>query len=228
MQAAIVSGVAIIIMAIAAFIANDATIQRLVVQDNAIETLNNILASKLTFNIGVLSWLVILIFDLIVAWGLYLFFKKINKSLALIAASFRLIYVAMLAVSIQNLVYVNLITNQLEPSSVYSAEQMAKTTMFYLNAFDAMWAVSLIVFGIHILLVGYLALKSEYIPKIFGILLIIAFLGYTFPKMSNLLFPQYTDIMRTIEAIFLIPMLSEAALGIWFLIIGFRNKIQNK
>lgn len=66
-QAAIMSGLAIIIMAIAAVIANDVTIRSLIVADNPTETLNNVFAAKTLFNLGVLSWLIILILDLIVA-----------------------------------------------------------------------------------------------------------------------------------------------------------------
>ena len=223
-QAAIISGIAIVVMAIAAVVANDVTIRSIIVENNATETLSLFLFSKTKFNIGVLSWLVVLICDLIVAWGLYIFFKNVNKNLSLITAWFRLAYVAMLAVSILNLIYVHIIIHQVEPSSVDLTGQMGNTLMFYLDAFDAMWALGLIVFGIHILLVGYLALKSEYVPKIFGILLMLAFVGYTIPKISNLLFPQQREIMRNIEAIFLIPMLSEVALGVWLLIIGFRRK----
>lgn len=226
-QSAIISGLAIVIMAIAAVVANDVTIKSLIAENNAIESLNNILSSKTTFNIGVFSWLVILICDLIVAWGLYVFFMTVSKNLSLLAAWFRLAYVAMLAVSMLNLIYAQIIILPLESSSVADSVQVATNLMFYLNAFDAMWAISLIVFGMHILLIGYLALKSYYIPNIFGILLMTAFLGYTLPKISNLLFPEYKEVMRNIEAIFLIPMLSEVALGIWLLVIGFNRNYMN-
>ncbi|TLX74610.1 DUF4386 domain-containing protein [Labilibacter sediminis] len=227
-QAAIISGFAIIAMTIAAVIATDVTIQNLVVKSDASETLNNILAAKTKFNIGVLSWLIILICDLFAAWGLYLFFKPVKSNLSLITAWFRLAYVAMLAVSILNLIYVHLIIHQAEPLISGASGRMAENTMFYLNAFDAMWAVSLIVFGVHILFVGCLSLKSEHIPNVFGIILMIAFIGYIFPKTSNLLFPQYKDFMRTVEAIFLLPMLGEVALGIWLLVIGLRREVQVK
>ena len=223
-QSALAAGFAIVIMAIAAVIANDVTIQSLIVENNASETLSNILSSPTKFNVGVLSWIIVLICDSIAAWGLYTFFATVNKNLSLLAAWLRLVYVAMLAVSLLNLIDVQIIIHQLDPLSANLSTQTDKDVMFYLDAFDAMWAVSLIVFGSHILLVGYLALKSEYIPKIFGILLMIAFIGYTFPKFSNVLFPQFRDIMRTIEAIFLIPMLGEVALGVWLMVIGFKRK----
>lgn len=225
-QSAIVSGFAILIMAIAAVVANDVTIRSLIVENNATETLTHILSSKTKFNIGVLSWIVILICDLIVAWGLYLFFRPVSKNLSLLAAWFRLAYVAMLAVSILNLIYAHLIILPIDSSSVEGSTLVAENLLFYLDTFDAMWAISLIIFGIHIFLIGYLALKSGYVPKIFGILLMIAFIGYTIPKISNLLFPEYKDIMRNIEAIFLIPMLSEVALGGWLLLTGFKRKHQ--
>lgn len=227
-QSAIVSGFAIIVMTIAAIIATDVTIQNLVVKSDMTTTLTNILAAKTKFNIGVLSWLIVLIFDLIAAWGLYLFFITINSNLSLLTAWFRLTYVAMLAVSILNLIYVHQIIYQMEPSDVGVSSYMAENIMFYLNAFDSMWSISLIVFGIHILFVGYLSLKSEHIPNIFGILLIIAFFGYIFPKMSNLLFPQYKYFMETIELIFLFPMLGEVALGIWLFAIGLKRKAKIK
>ena len=223
-QASVVTGISIVTMTLAAVVANDITIRNLIVQNNASETLVNILHSKTSFNLGVFSWLIVLASDLFAAWGLYLFFKPVSKNLSLIAAWARLTYVAMLAVSILNLIYVHLIIYQLDPSFVDPTGQTGKSIMFYLNAFDTMWSAGLIIFGIHILLIGYLALKSTQVPKIIGILLIIAFFGYTMPKISNLLFPEYKDIMRIAEAIFLIPMLSEVALGIWLLIIGLRNK----
>ena len=90
-KAALVSGIAILVMTIAATIANDITIGKLVVEKNETETLRNILASKATFNVGIFSWLIILVSDVVAAWGLYIFFKPVSKNQSLIAAWFRLI-----------------------------------------------------------------------------------------------------------------------------------------
>jgi hypothetical protein len=95
--------------------------------------------------------------------------------------------------------------------------------MFYLNSFDAMFSFSLIVFIIHILFLCNLSFKSEYIPNIFGIVLIIAFAGYFIVNTSKLIFPEYKDVIQILEYIFLLPMLGEVALGIWLIIIGIRK-----
>jgi len=223
-QASKVAGVAIITMTIAAGIANDVTVGNLIVENNAAETLNNLLASKTTFNIGILSWLIILISDVFAAWGLYIFFKSVNKNLSLMAAWFRLVYAAMLAVSIFNLIYVHLLIHQPGISSVDSPGKTGEEIMFYLNSFFKMFSVSLIVFSIHILFIGCLSLKSEYVPKILAIFLIIAFGGYAITNISNLIFPKYSDVMKIVEMIFFIPMLGEVALGIWLLVLGLRKR----
>lgn len=221
-KAALAAGIAIIAMTIAATLANDITIGKLVVERNATETLKNILASKTTFNAGILCWLIILVSDVVAAWGLYIFLKPVNRNQSLIAAWFRLIYAAMLAAAIFNLVYVHILIHQAVPSAADVTVQLSRDVMFYLDAFDTTFSFSLIVFGIHILLVGILALKSGYVPKVFGIILIIAFVGYVLINLSNLLFPEYKDAMKIVEWIFLFPMLGEVALGIWLLIKGIK------
>lgn len=223
-KAALVAGFAIVAMAIAATVANDMTIGKLVEEGNAAETLQNILASKTKFSVGLLSWLIILICDVIAAWGLYVFFEPVSKNLSLIAAWFRLIYAAMLAVAIFNLVYVHMLVHQPVPSPADLTGPLGRDLMFYLDAFDSSFSFSLIVFGIHIFLVGNLALKSGYVPKIFGIILIIAFVGYALINISNLLFPEYKDAIKILEWIFLFPMLGEVALGIWLLVKGSRKR----
>jgi hypothetical protein len=219
-KAGLVAGIAIAVMTISAMLANDITIGSLVVEGDAAGTLKNMLASKTTFNFGILCWTIILISDVVAAWGLFLFFKPVNRDLSLLAAWFRLIYAAMLAVAIFNLVYAHMLMYQDTSPSPDIPAQLGRDAMFYIEAFNTTWSLGLIVFGIHILLIGMLALKSGFVLKIFGIILIIAFAGYIIPNISNLLFPEYEDAMRIVEWIFLFPMLGEVALGIWLVVKG--------
>lgn len=223
-QSAIVAGVSIVVMTIAAGTANDIAIGPLIVQENAPATMENILGAKLSFNLGVLCWLTILISDVFAAWGLYVFLKPVQKNLSLMMAWFRLVYAAMLAASIFNLVNVSLLINNVGASPGDFTGKLSATVMFYLDAFDKMFSVSLIVFGIHIIILGYLIHKSGYFPKILGILLMIGFVGYMMINISKLLIPQYQVEIRIVEWIFLIPMLSEVALGLGLLFIGLKKK----
>lgn len=219
-KAAIITGIAILIMTIAAVSATDLTIGSLTVSDNVAATTNNIKASEMLFRVGIFSWLITLICDVLAAWGLYIFLKPVNKDLSLIMAWLRLVYVALLGTALLNYIKVLLLISGADYVSAFGVDQFQSQVMLLVNSFDKMWSVGLIVFGLHIALVGYLAFKSGYIPKILGILLIIAFAGYVITNLGNLLLPDYDNYKTILGLIFIIPMLSEVALGLWLLIKG--------
>ena len=62
--------------------------------------------------------------------------------------------------------------SEIEPTHLYVQ------VMLSINTFRDGWAIGFVFFGLHLVLLGYLAFKSGYIPKIFGVLLILAGLGY--------------------------------------------------
>ncbi len=224
--AAITSGIGILIMTVAAIIANDITIGKLAVEGDAAATFDNIRASEPLFRLGVYSWIVILISDLVVAWGLYILFRPVSKDISLVAAWFRLLYTAILGVAIANLIYVLLIVGDENYLASIEIEQLKAQVLYSINAFNGIWYFGLIVFGFHILIIGFLILKSDFVPKIFGILLLLAFLGYVVTNSSFILFPQFEKHMLVLDWIFILPMLGEVALGIWLLIKGL--KFQNQ
>ncbi|MCW8806173.1 MAG: DUF4386 domain-containing protein [Ignavibacteriaceae bacterium] len=219
-KAAIVSGVSILIMTIAAVSATDITIGSLIVPDNAAATVKNIKTSLMQFRIGIFSLLITLVCDVLAAWGLYLFLKPVNKDLSLLMAWLRLVYVALLGTAILNYIKVLLLISGDNYVLGFGVGQFQSQVMLLVNEFDDMWSIGLFVFGLHIFLLGYLSYKSGYIPKTFGILLIIAFAGYTITTLGNLLLPDYNNYKTVLGLIFILPMLSEVALGLWLLIKG--------
>jgi hypothetical protein len=219
-RAAIISGIAIVIMTIAVFAATDITIGSLIIADNSAATTINIKNSLMQFRFGIFSWLITIICDVLAAWGLYLFLKPVNKDLSLLMAWFRLLYVAILGTSLLNYIKVLLLISGDNYFSGFGVDQIQSQVMLLINAFDNMWSIGLFVFGFHLYLLGYLSYKSGYIPKTFGILLIIAFAGYVITSLANLLLPNYDNYKMIFQLIFIIPMLSEVALGLWLLIKG--------
>lgn len=221
-KAAFVAGISILIMTIAAVFATDITIGNLVDQGDAATTFNNIKSNELVFRAGIFSWLIILICDVLVAWGLYIFLKPVNKSVSLIMAWFRLIYIAILGTAILN--YIEILTLISNDSSIsgFSIQQVQLLVMQSVNGFQDMWSLGLVVFGIHIYFLGYLIIKSNYIPKLLGIILVIAFVGYVLTNVLDLFLPGYEQLKTIIEWIFIIPILSEVYLGLWLLVKGVK------
>ncbi|MNL56182.1 hypothetical protein D3C87_1796580 [compost metagenome] len=90
--------------------------------------------------------------------------------------------------------------------------------MLFLQAFEAVWSIGLILFGGHLLIVGLLAVKSGNIPKLISILLLLAAAGYIVIHLCRTLVPEYEGFIKGVEWVFMLPMTAgELGLGIWLL-----------
>lgn len=173
-KAALIAGLGLLIMAIAAPFAELYVYPQLVIRENAMETVQNILANKTLFNSAIMGYLIAFLCDVLVAWALYLFLKPVDENLSLLTAWFRLIYTVIALVALLNLVTVSGLLSA--PSSLAQSQpdQLYAQVMLLLTTFRSHWYFGLLFFGIHLALLGYLVFRSNYIPKIMGVLLIIA------------------------------------------------------
>ena len=190
-KAALVAGWGLLIMTIFAVFAIYFVFQNLIVPGDATTTANNIMASEMLFRIGICSILIVLICDVVVAWALYVFLKQVNKSLSLLAAWLRLVYAAMLGIGLLNLVIVLILLSGANYLAVFETDQLHAQVLLFLNAFNDVWALGLIVFGFHLVTLGYLVFKSNYIPKVLGVLLILAGFSYLIDYFGKFLFPNF-------------------------------------
>jgi hypothetical protein len=179
--AAIVAGVGLLLMAILSPIAYLNTFQSLVKFDDAALTAQNILNSMGAFRTCILLLFIVAILDIVVAWGLYVLLVPTNKNLSTLAAWLRVIYAGIFIFAISKL-YVAL--------QVITADGIQ--AMSFLKAFQSLWDKGLILFGFHLLVLGYLAYKSGYIPKWLGVFLVLASVGYIVDGFGKILSPVYS------------------------------------
>ncbi|WCF08307.1 DUF4386 domain-containing protein [Paenibacillus thiaminolyticus] len=218
-KTALAAGISLIIMTLASFFAYGFVHASLVIQGDASATFHNIMSSSMLFKAEIFGWVIILICDIVVAWAFYIFLEPIHKSLSLLGACFRLTYTAILGIAILNLIFVLLLSNSADYLSI--SNQLQAQAMLYLRAFDSIWSIGLIIFGGHLLIVGYVALKSCGIPKIISILMLLAGAGYILIHLCNVFLPQYDGIKTVLTFIFTVPMIAgELGFGLWMLIKG--------
>ena len=74
----------------------------------------------------------------------------------------------------------------------------------------------LVLFGIHLGLLGYLVYRSDYIPKILGILLTVAGLGWLIYCLSPYLYPN-ADV-----GFIMITFFGELIFMLWLLVRGWK------
>ena len=93
--------------------------------------------------------------------------------------------------------------------------------MTLLDAFNNTWLIGLIFFGIHLYLLSYLIIKSNYIPKILGVLLFIASVGYLVDSFASFLLPSYKNYQEIFLLIVLVPgIIGELSFCLWLLVKG--------
>ncbi|NRD78174.1 DUF4386 domain-containing protein [Bacillus sp. BRMEA1] len=220
-KSALTAGISLIIMAMAAFFSYSFIHGRLVIPEDASATFTNIKSASILFKTEILGWIIILITDIFVSWAFYIFLKPIDKSLSLLGAWLRLIYAAILGDAIVNLIYVLLLSRNTDYSSLFKMDQLQGLMLLFLKEFDAVWSFGLIIFGGHLLIVGYLAWKSDSIPKVISILLLLASAGYIMINLFKTFFPYYHGVITSLQIIFCVPMIAgELGFGIWLLFKG--------
>jgi len=211
-QAALIAGYGILFMLVSALFATGA--------DNN-DALATIFASPEKVRLNIVGDVLMLVFDVLVALGLYIFLKPVNKSISLLAAWFRLTHVAIYGASIIALLFALDVINGAEINSQIGSQQLKDQIMFLLKGHEYGFRVGLVFFGFHFLILGYLILKSAYVPSIIGILLIIISIAYFSNSFSSILLPNYEDFKSVIQIILLLPaIIIQLIFCIWLLFAG--------
>ena len=224
-KAALTAGTGYLIVFVLGLLTNFFIFGKLIVPADAAKTAGNIIANESLFRLGIASWIIVLVFDSIVAWALYIFLTPVNKTLALLCAWFRLIYVAIFAASLVNLFSVLQILTQADFHSAFSSSQAHSQAMLFLNAYNYGFISGIVFFAIHVLLLGYLILKSENIPNFLGIFLLIAAAGYLINSFGNIVSSGYAKNQAQFLLIVGLPaIIAELAFTSWLLVKGGKGE----
>ncbi len=130
-------------------------------------------------------------------------------------------YTAILAIAVSHLVVAGRIAQAETPPFNESINGMASQTMLSITAFESIWSLGLILFGLHLLAIGFIALSSRHIPKYVSIMIAIAGFSYVIVHVMDSFFPQLEPIASSLETLLSIPMIvGELGFGIWLLIKG--------
>ena len=209
-----VAGLLYLILAICGGFAEFAVRQGMVVAGDAAATFSNIVASKSTFRLGVVSELIGQVVFILLVLNLYRLLKSVNRNQAVLMVAFVVVAVTITCLNMLNQVAVLLLINGSGYLSVFGAGQLQALVLFFLNMHTAGYLIAQIFFGLWLLPLGYLVFKSGFIPKIVGILLMIACFGYLIDVFTYFLIPSFE--LTISEYTFI----GEVVMLLWLLIKG--------
>lgn len=219
-----IAGFGLLLMAILAMFSNFSVLNGLIKSDEAATTANNIITNEILFRSGFISFVIVLILDVLVAWALYVLLKPVNKNIAMLATWFRLIHTAIFGIALYNLMNVLQLLSGAEYLAGFTPDQLHAQVMLLIDAFSNGWLIALVFFGFHLFFVGYLIIKSGgYIPRIIGIFLIISSAGYLIDSFAYFLLPNYNDYKTIFLVVVAVPgVIGELSLAFWLLIKGVK------
>jgi len=196
---------------------------KIIVPGNDMATTRNIADSPLLWRIGISGDLVMHVFDLVVGVVYYTLFKRVNKSLALLSLLFGLIQTAVLVANKMNLMMPLFILDNANYSRAFTVQQVQALTSVFVRAHDYGFGFGLIFFGFACLIDGYLIFKSEFLPRVLGIMIFITGLCYLTNTFLLIFSPR---IERSLFPVILGPLafIGEFSMCLWLLIKGVNVK----
>lgn len=223
-QIAKISGVAYLMIFLAGFYANFAVLENLIDSNNSVITTVNFINNHSQFSAGLVGFGVMLFFDLVLVWSFFRLTKSINDGISYLASYYRLLHALFFGYALFKLFQIYQLTY-----NASNTKFLQDKVIDLLLDFDKLWTVGLLFFGVHLIVLGYLAIKSTYIPKAIGILLILAAVGYIIDGIAKLYMPNYSDYKAIFEVIVIMSsVIGEFSFTAWLLFKGFKRRKSQK
>ena len=186
-QASVIAGVGLLLMAVLSGVGYLVGVKGLVTQGNPARTAKDIMGSVGLFRFGILSLYLVAALDVVVAWALYRVFRPVSEGISMLAAWLRVAYAGIFAVAISQLVGVLRLLGHAGYLAAFSTNQLHAQALLRINTFTDIWDAGFVLFGIYLLVIACLAYKSGYVPRLLGVLLAIAGLGYLVDSFGRVL-----------------------------------------
>jgi hypothetical protein len=193
----------------------------LFVSGDSTATATNLLAHERLVWLGLAAYLVVLACYIVVTALFYSLFKPVNRNLSLLAAFFSLVGCAIQAAACFLYLAPLVLLDGPHHSSVVKVDQLQALAYMFLSLYGPCYSIGFVFFGYYCLLIGYLILKSTFLPRTLGRLMMFAGLGWlTFlcPPLANVFWPYNAG-----------PgIIGELSLTIWLLAKGVNVKRWNE
>jgi hypothetical protein len=186
-KAGLIAGLGLLAMSVLAGFANFSVLEQVSTPDDT---------TTAPFRLAVLALVLVVALDVLVAWALREFFAPVHHAIATLAAWFRLAYAAVFLVAIAELF-----------AAVGSQRALAR-----IDEFRGVWDLGLVLFGVHLVLIGYLAHRSRNVPTVLGVLVAVAGLGYVVDGAATVLVADYSVNLAAVTFV------GEVLLMLWLLV----------
>jgi len=193
----------------------------LMVPGDVAATADNLIAHESLFRLGIVSGLVSQVAFVFLAVALYQLFKGVNQAQASVMAALVLVAAPVAFLNMLNQLAALRILTGADYLAAFAEAQRNALMMLFLDLHSQGILIVEIFWGLWLVPLGLLVIKSRFMPRFLGVLLIVGFLGYCVDFLTRLLFPDHAAIVSSIAGA---AKFGELAMILWLMIVGVKNQ----
>ncbi len=190
----------------------------IIVPGDAAATAARLRAMESLWRAGIAAEMLLLVCAVALLWILYVLLRPVSRDLALLATLFNVVSITTEAVVTLDLLAATFPLGNAGYLRAFGPGQVEALATLALRGHGPGFGVSLIFFGCFCLVVGYLIVRSGYMPKAVGVLMALAGACYLVNSFALLVSPRLAG--RLFPAILAPAFIGELSLCLWLLVKG--------
>jgi len=191
---------------------------QIVVAGDAGTTLANIVNRTGLYHMGIAADLVVMVFEIMAMTMLYFMFRPTSPTLSFAAAMARLSMVSVMSAMLFFHAGADLIAHSDQVLTQFTADQRAEIAGLLLEMHRAGVWIWQVFFSLHLVLLGYLVVRSGRFPALLGYGLMLGAAGYALDSVYAFAFPGAAWLGALRAGLLAIVTLSEVGFALWLLI----------
>ncbi|MEQ1676424.1 MAG: DUF4386 domain-containing protein [Chitinophagaceae bacterium] len=192
----------------------------LTVDGDPAATARNILESETMYRLGFVADLTCLISTTFLSLIFYYLFKPVNKFISSLALLFSVLASAVMAANLIHQFAPLLLLHKTAYQQAFTIEQLQTQSLFFLNLQSQGYNISLLLFAFYFPLIGWLVYKSNFLPRVLGIIYTLAGVGYLVNSLAWFLSPQTAG--QLFPYVLLPAFIGETSMSMWLIFKGVK------
>lgn len=186
------------------------------------EVAESIASIQLLYRLGILSWLINSVAFLLLPFAFYRLFHAVHRHAGILMVTFALLSIPISLIACGYELDVLSLLGGKPPLQAISVENRNAMLVQSLSSYDNGMFVAQLFWGLWLLPLGYLVVKSGMVPRVFGILLMLGCVGYLVEEVGALLYPGFGSTVLA-QVVNLPSAAGEIGLCFWLLLRGVRQ-----
>jgi len=165
----------------------------LFITGDAATTAAQLRQNDMLFRLGFAAYLVEAFSDVVLAWLFYVLLRPVHRDLALLAAFFGLISTTLFAVTKMFYFSAPMFLKGSRYLAAFPPDQLDALASLFLSLYAGLSGLFMLFYGSAWIIRGWLTIRSTYLPRWLGAIMVAAGIGFVLKNLTKVLAPAYSS-----------------------------------